>query len=103
MIGYRRHGHSEVDDPTVTQPLALQSESRHHPPLWELYAEDAGMEDEAQARATEVKADYDAGQKRAGSITKKPTMRDLPNYWDGYFGGRHKASTKRKQAVRARN
>src|SRR5882762_4497289 len=90
MIGYRRHGHSEVDDPTVTQPL-LYKAIKDHPPLWELYAEDAGMEDEAQARATEVKADYDAGQKRAGSITKKPTMRDLPNYWDGYFGGRHKA------------
>ncbi|HZE26338.1 MAG TPA: 2-oxoglutarate dehydrogenase E1 component [Terriglobales bacterium] len=98
MIGYRRHGHSEVDDPTVTQPL-LYKAIKDHPPLWELYAEDAGMEDEAQARATEVKADYDAGQKRAGSITKKPTMRDLPNYWDGYFGGRHKAEYEKETGL----
>jgi 2-oxoglutarate dehydrogenase E1 component len=90
MIGYRRHGHSEVDDPTVTQPL-LYKAIKEHPPLWEVYAEDAGLDDEAKAKAAEIKADYEAGQKRAGSITKKPTMRDLPSYWDGYFGGRHKA------------
>ena len=89
MIGYRRHGHSEVDDPTVTQPL-LYKAIKAHPPLWEIYAEDAGLESEASAKATEVKAEYEAGQKNAGSITKKPTMRDLPSYWDGYFGGRYK-------------
>jgi 2-oxoglutarate dehydrogenase E1 component len=98
VIGYRQHGHSEVDDPTVTQPL-LYKAIKDHPPLWEVYAEDAGLEDEAQAQAAEVKADYDAGQKRAGSITKKPTMRDLPNYWDGYFGGRYKAEYERETGL----
>src|SRR5438270_2424939 len=39
LIGYRRHGHSEVDDPTVTQPL-LYKAIKEHPPLWEVYAED---------------------------------------------------------------
>ena len=39
LIGYRRHGHSEVDDPTVTQPL-LYKAIKDHPSLWEIYAED---------------------------------------------------------------
>jgi 2-oxoglutarate dehydrogenase E1 component len=87
MIGYRRHGHSEVDDPTVTQPLLYRA-IKAHPPLWEIYAGDAGLE--AETKAAEVKAQYEEGQKNAGSITKKPTMRDLPGYWSGYFGGRYK-------------
>jgi 2-oxoglutarate dehydrogenase E1 component len=89
MIGYRRHGHSEVDDPTVTQPL-LYKAIKAHPPLWEIYAEDAGL-----------KAEYEAGQKNAGSITKKPTMRDLPGYWDDYFGGRYKAEYEKETGVSA--
>ena len=40
LVGYRRHGHSEVDDPTVTQPL-LYKAIKDHPPLWEIYAEDS--------------------------------------------------------------
>jgi 2-oxoglutarate dehydrogenase E1 component len=98
MIGYRRHGHSEVDDPTVTQPL-LYKAIKDHPPLWDIYAEDASLESEAQAKAAEVKAEYEAGQKNAGSITRKPTMRDLPSYWDTYFGGRHKAEYEKETGV----
>src|SRR6202521_488992 len=33
IIGYRRHGHSEVDDPTITQPL-LYERIKNHAPLW---------------------------------------------------------------------
>jgi 2-oxoglutarate dehydrogenase E1 component len=98
MIGYRRHGHSEVDDPTVTQPL-LYKAIKEHPPLWDIYAEDAGLEAEAQAKAAKVKTEYEAGQKNAGSITRKPTMRDLPGYWDTYFGGRHKAEFEKETGV----
>ncbi len=52
MIGYRRHGHSEVDDPTVTQPLIYKA-IKAHPPLWEIYAEDAGIDAEAKVAARE--------------------------------------------------
>jgi 2-oxoglutarate dehydrogenase E1 component len=87
LIGYRRHGHSEVDDPTITQPL-LYKKIKEHPPLWEIYADDTGASD-AQSRADAIKAAYEAAQKKAGSIRQKPTMRDLPKYWDKYYGGRH--------------
>ena len=88
LIGYRRHGHSEVDDPTITQPL-LYKKIKEHPPLWEIYADDIGATD-AQAQAVAIKAEFESAQKDAGKITKKPLMRELPSYWDQYYGGRHK-------------
>jgi 2-oxoglutarate dehydrogenase E1 component len=88
LIGYRRHGHSEVDDPTITQPL-LYKKIKDHPPLWEIYADDIGATD-AQAKAEAIRAEFDAAQKKAGAIKRKPTMRELPQYWNQYYGGPHK-------------
>src|ERR1700692_2649612 len=88
LIGYRRHGHSEVDDPTITQPL-LYKRIKEHPPLWEIYADDTGAAG-AQAQADAIKAEFETAQKNAGKITKKPLMRNMPSYWDQYYGGLHK-------------
>ena len=88
LIGYRRHGHSEVDDPTITQPL-LYKKIKEHPPLWEIYADDIGASD-AQSEAATIKAEFEAAQKKAGSIKQKPLMRDLPQYWNNYYGGLYK-------------
>jgi 2-oxoglutarate dehydrogenase E1 component len=88
LIGYRRHGHSEVDDPTVTQPLLYRA-IKDHPPLWEIYSEDTGAEN-AQAHVEEVRAEFEAAQKKAKSVRKKPLLRALPQYWDTYYGGRYK-------------
>jgi len=85
LIGYRRHGHSEVDDPTITQPL-LYRKIKEHLPLWQIYAEDIG-DDTAQAKADTIKAEFEASQKQAPGIKHKPLMRELPKYWDRYFGG----------------
>jgi 2-oxoglutarate dehydrogenase E1 component len=85
LIGYRRHGHSEVDDPTITQPL-LYRKIKEHPPLWQIYADDIGATD-AQAQADAIKAEFEAAQKKAGSIKQKPLLRELPKYWNNYFGG----------------
>jgi 2-oxoglutarate dehydrogenase E1 component len=86
VIGYRRHGHSEVDDPTITQPL-LYKAIKEHPPLWEIYAEDIGIED-AEIKVKAIRAELEAAQKKAGSVTEKPMFRELPKYWDAYTGGR---------------
>ena len=88
LIGYRRHGHSEVDDPTITQPL-LYKKIKEHPPLWEIYADDIGDTD-AQAKAVAIRDEFEVAQKKAGSIKRKPLLRELPKYWDKYFGGLHR-------------
>jgi 2-oxoglutarate dehydrogenase E1 component len=87
LIGYRRHGHSEVDDPTITQPL-LYKKIAAHPPLWRLYGRQIGLpEEEAERRLAAVRAELDAAHKQAGAIEKKPSLRKLPAYWDQFPGG----------------
>jgi 2-oxoglutarate dehydrogenase E1 component len=89
LIGYRRHGHSEVDDPTITQPLRYRKIEKH-PPLWQVYAEKIGVD--AGPIVERVRAELDAAQKSALELEKNPPMRKLPPYWDPYCGGRYDAS-----------
>jgi len=89
LIGYRRHGHSEVDDPTITQPLRYRK-IEAHPPLWQIYAEKIGVD--AQPIVDRVRAELDAAQRSALELEKNPPMRKLPPYWDPYRGGRYDAS-----------
>ena len=88
LIGYRRHGHSEVDDPTITQPLLYRA-IKDHPPLWQIYAEDIAAGDvERQVRG--IREEFETGQEKAARRTKMPLLRELPGYWDGFQGGRYK-------------
>jgi 2-oxoglutarate dehydrogenase E1 component len=89
LIGYRRHGHSEVDDPTITQPLLYQK-IKDHPPLWQLYAGRIGAT--TAERVAAVRAEYEAAQKEARALKKIPTLRELPGYWSDYKRGRYDPS-----------
>ena len=87
LIGYRRHGHSEVDDPTITQPK-LYALIKEVPPLWQSYARTIGAEPAALAALqSKVQEELGAAQKEAGQLTKIPVLRKLPGYWDKYRGG----------------
>ncbi|MGA9630566.1 MAG: 2-oxoglutarate dehydrogenase E1 component [Candidatus Acidiferrales bacterium] len=89
LIGYRRHGHSEVDDPTITQP-ARYRKIEAHPPMWRIYAEKIGVDPEPVVQR--VRAELDAAQEEAKEIEKVPSMRKLPRYWGKFRGGRYDAS-----------
>ena len=41
VIGYRRYGHNETDEPAYTQPL-IAAKIKAHPPVSEIYAREAG-------------------------------------------------------------
>jgi 2-oxoglutarate dehydrogenase E1 component len=86
LIGYRRHGHSEVDDPTITQPV-LYERIKNHSPLWKIYAERTGID--ASLIVERVKKEYEVEQQKAGQLTKIPHLRKLPDYWSPYKGGKY--------------
>ena len=98
LIGYRRHGHSEVDDPTITQPLRYRK-IEAHPELWQIYAEKIGLD--PAPLVEQVREELDAAQKEAQEIEKSPPMRRLPRYWGAFHGGRYDPSFEVDTAVAA--
>ena len=70
LVGYRRFGHNEGDEPAYTQPLMYET-IRDHPTVREVWAEELERrgvlgEDEAQTMFDEVMADM-------AEVQKKPT------------------------------
>ncbi len=87
LIGFRRHGHSEVDDPTITQPL-LYAKIAERPPLWKSYAETIGAEtEEIEKLEGAIRAELDAAKDEAAKLEEIPVLRTLPSYWDAFEGG----------------
>ncbi|HKT46234.1 MAG TPA: 2-oxoglutarate dehydrogenase E1 component [Candidatus Acidoferrales bacterium] len=89
LIGYRRHGHSEVDDPTITQPL-LYERIKDHPPLWKIYSQQAGLD--ATQTVDAVRKEYEEEQTKARALRKIPHLRQLPDYWSAFQHGKYNAS-----------
>jgi 2-oxoglutarate dehydrogenase E1 component len=87
IIGYRRHGHSEVDDPTITQPR-LYERIKNHAQLWKIYAQETGIDSTQMAEA--IRKEYEEEQNKARDIKKIPQLRKLPEYWAPYFHGRYR-------------
>ncbi len=87
LIGYRRHGHSEVDDPTITQPR-LYDRIKNHPPLWRIYSERIGVQ--PMQIVENVRKEYEEEQNKAREIKKIPHLGQLPEYWSAYHRGRFK-------------
>jgi 2-oxoglutarate dehydrogenase E1 component len=99
LIGYRRHGHSEVDDPTVTQPRRYAI-LKNHPALYKLFAGKLGVD--ASAEIAAVQAEFFDDQKAATQEAHKPKSHSLPAYWHDYYGGPLRADDNPTTAVNAK-
>ncbi len=90
LIGFRRYGHSEVDDPTATQPLLYRAiESR--PPLHRAWAASAGASDaDLERMEAAIIERFGREQAEGRAMKQKPVLRQLPSYWDPYTGGPHR-------------
>jgi 2-oxoglutarate dehydrogenase E1 component len=96
LIGYRRHGHSEVDDPTITQPLRYRK-IEAHPPLYQIYAENIGID--ANPTVERIRGEIEAARQRAKELEKNPLMRRMPRYWGAFKGGKYQESYEVDTAV----
>jgi 2-oxoglutarate dehydrogenase E1 component len=87
IIGFRRYGHSEVEDPTITQPL-LYDRIAKHPLAWEVHAERLGLDAAAvEAMKKEATAGLSEGQEKGRAYEKRPVFWKLPEFWGRYQGG----------------
>ena len=87
LIGFRRYGHSEVEDPTTTQPL-LYVRIAERPMLFESYGARAVEGPEAiVALRDSIVAGLEEELAIGRAMTAKPVLRRLPSYWDRYTGG----------------
>jgi 2-oxoglutarate dehydrogenase E1 component len=84
LVGYRRHGHSEVDDPTVTQPRRYAI-IKDHPVLYQIYAKQIGVDPAAEVAA--IQNHFLEDQRLASHADHKPRLALLPDYWSPYKGG----------------
>jgi 2-oxoglutarate dehydrogenase E1 component len=65
LVGYRRHGHNEADEPTYTQPL-MYTRIKEHPTVRQLYAD--ALAAEGVLSADEAQKMYDADYQRLVEI-----------------------------------
>ncbi len=88
LIGYRRYGHSEIDDPTITQPIRY-ARIKDHAQLSKIYADRIGVDAAAQTQA--IQAELMKEQAAAGKLRKPEPLATLPGYWSKYHGGCYEA------------
>jgi 2-oxoglutarate dehydrogenase E1 component len=89
LVCYRRRGHNEADEPSVTQPLMYQK-IKNHPTTRDLYAQrlvglgDVTAEEDA-ALVEEFRASLDRDQPMVSSLVTNPNVEMFVD-WSPYLG-----------------
>jgi len=98
LVGYRRHGHNETDEPAFTQP-ALYTQIRAHPTVREIWAsrlvaEGVVTDDEVKALDAEIAARFEKIQSSATPPSGQPAVEaDLHAGHQAERAAREKEST----------
>ncbi len=80
VIGYRRYGHNETDEPAYTQP-AIAAKIKAHPPVSELYAEKL-VEEGVVAREDVERAREERHEEMATALKDLRRRMELGDYED---------------------
>lgn len=92
LVGYRRYGHNEVDDPTLTSPV-LYKQVKERPILCELYADEIGLsKDQLKQIESQSLELFEESLRRGREIKSKPNLDKLGSPWDSFYGGLYKDS-----------
>jgi len=92
LVGYRRHGHNEIDEPMFTQPL-MYSLIKKHPDLLESYSdklinEGTVTREEVDAVIDKYERICEDAYKKAGEETQTYHKHWLDSPWSGFFEGK---------------
>ncbi len=89
LMGYRRFGHNEVDDPTTTAPV-LYKAVKATPPIHQTYGKEIGLTEEELKKIEEDTVKYFQSEHDRGTkMTAQPQFAQFPNYWNNYTGGEY--------------
>lgn len=93
LVGYRRHGHQEVDDPLFTQPVLYNKKIKNIKPCYEKYAEKLIKEKiVTAAEVKQIKDEYekiletDFAKVKDEKVFKMKDWLDAP--WSAFFEGK---------------
>ena len=78
LIGYRRHGHSEVDDPTVTQPRRYAAINDHRRFTSSMRSASASI---PALRSNAFRAEFLEARRPATVRRQRAKLATLPDYW----------------------
>ncbi|EKX41726.1 hypothetical protein GUITHDRAFT_141727 [Guillardia theta CCMP2712] len=83
IVGYRRHGHNEIDEPMFTQPLMYKI-IKKHPDVLKIYSDKLVAEGRVtREKVEEMKAAANTVFNEAFEKAKDPNYRPPPSAWFG--------------------
>jgi len=92
LVGYRRFGHNEIDEPMFTQPI-MYSIIKKHPNVLDIYSkkligDGVVTKEEVQAVVDKYDKICEEAYKKAGEETQVYNKHWLDSPWSGFFEGK---------------